>query len=600
VVEKKWSFAVVDRAVRDRLATELNVSPILAGLLLNRGVSTADEAARFLSPRLADLHDPFLLPDMEPAVERIVRAVRNGEPIAICGDYDVDGLSSTALFVEFFRRVGTEVQTYIPNRIEDGYGLNATAVNRLANASIRLIITVDNGSSAGEEIELASARGVDVVVSDHHPPSDPLPRPLALVNPHHPASRYPFPHLAGVGVAYKLIWAISQNFSRSRKLSPEFREFMLEGLALVALGTISDVVPLHGENRVLAKFGLAALAESRRPGIRRLVERALRGEEEALRAEHVAFRIGPAINAVGRLGQAESGLRLLTTGSSVEADTLIADLESANRRRQEIERGITATVRDRVLAEVDLSRARAIVLADAGWHPGVVGIAAARAVDEFHRPTILIALNGKTGRGSARSIPGVNICEALGRCRQHLIGYGGHAYAAGVEIAADSVEGLRHSLQEAILSAPAEMLKVLDIEAEVSLNDLNQPLLSELERLEPHGAGNRAPLLATRELKVAGEPRPMGQDGRHLTFYVRGLAPSAGEGSTGHPASRPAYRAVAFGRGESYRRLLATGRPIDLAFRPRLNRWGGNERIELNVEEVRFCSPAPDSDSRSN
>ncbi len=594
MVEKKWSFVAVDRDVRDRLAADLKVSPILAGLLLNRGVANADDAARFLSPRLADLHDPFLLPDMEPAVERITRAVRDREPIAVCGDYDVDGLSSTALLVEFFRRVGTEVQTYIPNRIDDGYGLNVAAVTRLADASVRLIITVDNGSSAGEAIEMASARGVDVVVSDHHQPSDPLPRPVALVNPHHPASRYPFPHLAGVGVAYKLVWAISQNFSRGRKLSPEFREFMLEGLALVALGTISDVVPLHGENRVLAKYGLVALAEARRPGLRRLVENALRGDEDTLRAEHVAFRIGPAINAVGRLGRAEAGLRLLTTDSETEASSLITELESANRRRQEIERGITASVREKVGAEVDISKARAIVLADASWHPGVVGIAAARAVDEFHRPTVLIALAGETGRGSARSIPGVNICEALGRCRQHLIGYGGHAHAAGLEIAAGAVEGLRRSLQEAIQRDPADMLKVLDIEAEVRLNDLSRPLLGELERLEPHGAGNRVPLLASRELKVAGEPRSMGREGRHLSFYVRGLAlPSDGAAAdrTSPPAHRPAFRAVAFGRGESYRGLLAAGRPIDLAFRPRINRWGGSERIELNVEEVRFCSP---------
>jgi single-stranded-DNA-specific exonuclease len=579
VVEKRWRVAAVDGAERDRLAGELRCSPLVAALLLRRGIQSPEEGTRFLDPKLLDLHDPLLLPDMGLAAERIERAVRDREPVAVCGDYDVDGLSATALLVEFFRLLGAPLRTHIPHRMEEGYGLSTAAVLRLAEEGVRLIITVDNGSSAAEEIALASARGVEVVVADHHQPSAVPPTPLALVNPWAAGSRYPFPYLAGAGVAFKLVWAISQRFSRSKKLSPEFRRFMLDGLALTALGTISDVVPLSGENRILAKHGLLALERSERPGLRRLVEYALRGKEEPLTAEQVAFRIGPAINAAGRLGSAESALRLLTTSSDEEARGLVALLEKENRRRQRIEGEILASVRARVRSEVDLAAERAIVLADPAWHPGVVGIVASRVVEEFHRPALLIALDGDRGRGSARSIAGVHIFDALGKCSAHLLGFGGHAYAAGVEVLAKSVEPLRRALGAAISLAPEEMVPELDIEAELALADLSPGLLSELARLEPHGAGNRPPLFAARSLEVAGSPRSMGQDGRHLSFFVKSGDPRAAGGA--------ALKAVAFGRGGIAPSLLGPGARIDLAFQPMVNRWGGQERIELNVKEIR-------------
>jgi single-stranded-DNA-specific exonuclease len=590
VVDKVWRVVPVDPAVRDRLAGELRVSPILAALLLSRGIGDAGEAGRFLDPRLAHLHDPLLLPDMERAAERIERAVGGGESIAVCGDYDVDGLSATALLVEFFRLLGKTVRTHVPDRLSEGYGLGRAAVSRLADEGVDLIITVDNGSSAVEAISLAASRGIDVVVADHHQPPEVPPPALALVNPWAPGSRYPFPYLAGVGVAFKLVWAISQRFSRSKKLSQPLRDFLLDSLALAALGTISDVVPLCGENRVLAKYGLRRLEETKSPGLRQLVEYAKRGRVEPLLAEHVAFRIGPAINAVGRLGNAGEALRLLTTSSEEEARRLVTVLDRENRRRRQIEAEIHADVRRRVEAEVDLELDRAIVLADPKWHPGVIGIVAARVVEEFCRPTLLIALDGGQGRGSARSIANVHICEALQRCSAHLIAFGGHAHAAGVEVAAGSVDALQRALNDAIPIPPSEMVPALEIEAEVGLPDLSPALLAELSRLEPFGSGNRPPLFAVRGLEVAGTPRIMGQDGAHLSFFVRSAFPPRsprGDGESREPSPQAALKAVAFGRAHLSPTLSSQGRRFDLAFRPMINRWGGSERIELDVKEIR-------------
>ena len=571
MVEKRWSVAPVEADLRDRLAREIGSSPILATLLLHRGISSVEEARRFLDPKLIDLHDPLLLPGMERAAVRIQEAVARKERTAICGDYDVDGLSATALLVEFFRLIGHPVITSIPHRIEEGYGLKPEAVRRLAAEGVRLIITVDNGSSAVEEIALAGELGIDVVVTDHHQVPAPPPAPLALVNPWAEGSAYPFPHLAGVGVAFKLVWAIGQRFSRAKKLAPELREFLLEALAFAALGTISDVVPLIGENRILACHGLRALERTPRPGLRALVEAARKGAAEPLTSEQVAFRIAPVINAAGRLGNADVALRLLLSASPEEARALAGQLDGENRRRQRIEEEILRSVRERVRSEVSLDRDRAIVLADRSWHAGVVGIVAARVAEEFCRPTLLIALDGDTGRGSARSIAGVHICEALARCRSHLIAFGGHAHAAGVEVAGDRVDSFRAALMEAIPIPPSEMVSELSLEAEVALDELDRTLLAELDRLGPCGRGNSQPLFLARALSVAGAPRVMGQLGQHLSFYVRG-------------GEAPALKAVAFGSGALAGSLAG---PLDLAFLPMVNRWQGRESIELNVKAIR-------------
>ncbi len=512
---------------------------------------------------------------MEGAVDRIERAIREKEPIAVFGDYDVDGVSSTCLLCDFFTFLGYPVRHRLPNRILEGYGLRAEGVRELASAGVKLIITVDNGSSAFEEVELARRLGVDVVVTDHHQVPPVLPRAVAFVNPWLPRSEYPFKSLAGVGVAFKLVWALSQRFSRQKKLSEEFRGFLLESLALVALGTISDVVPLLGENRVLAKFGLLAMERTTRPGLRRLVDSVLdRTGDERLDASHVGFRLGPRINAAGRLGRAETAIDLLLTREDGLASDLARTLENENRKRQEIEKSMFEAARGLVLGGVDLARSRAIVLGSEGWHAGVIGIVAARIAEEFSRPTLLFALEEGRARGSARSIPGVHICDALASCSDLLVGFGGHEMAAGVEMEPGLLESLRSALNEAISLDPSQMVPEIDVDAEVRLSDLTPDRFRELELLAPFGHSNPKPLLAVREADVAGEPRILGDAGKHVSFYAR--------------QGRVSIRAVAFHQGELCPRIARPGARLSFLFHPQISRWRGRSQIELLVRDLQI------------
>jgi len=559
----------------ETLARSLSRSRLLASLLVRRQVEDPESAQRFLSPKLLHLHDPYLLPGMEAAVARIDDAIRRREAIAIFGDYDVDGISSTCLLYDFFRFIGYPVRYRLPNRLSEGYGLRGEGVRELAAAGIRLIVTVDNGSSAVEEVDLARVLGVDVVITDHHQPPEALPCPAAHVNPLLPGSLYPFKDLAGVGVAFKLVWALAQRLSRQKKLSDELRTFLLESLALVALGTISDVVPLLGENRILAKFGLTALQRTQRPGLKKLVEAALdRGGDTKLDAGHVGFRLGPRINAAGRLGRAETAIDLLLADEDAAASRLARTLENENSRRKEIERGMTETARELVLQSVDLSSDRAIVLGCEGWHAGVLGIVAAKIAEEFSRPTVLLTLEEGKARGSARSVPGVHICNALSSCRQLLQGFGGHEMAAGVELDASLLESLRAALNEAIPLEPHRMVPDVDVDAEVRLSEITERFVGELSLLEPFGRGNPEPLLVARGVLVVGTPRVLGEKGLHLAFMAR--------------QDSVALRAVAFDQGKLLPELARPDTRLDLLFHPRISRWQGRTSVELHVRDIAF------------
>ncbi len=564
-----------DRALAGRIAEELSCSRVLGGLLVARGIDGPEAADRFLNATLHDLADPSLMPGIDAAVERIVRAIRERQRVVVFGDYDVDGLASTALFLEFFEFVGCPAECCIPRRLEEGYGLNLEAVRRLAAAGAQLIVTVDNGSSAVEEVALARSLGVDVVITDHHLLSDPAPEPLAFVNPWIPGSRYPFSELAGVGVAFKVIWAICRRLSASTKVSERFKGFMLESLALVALGTISDVVPLVGENRILARYGLRALEESTRPGLCALVDLALRDErgQRDLEARDVAFRIGPCINSAGRLGEADVALRALITRDPVEASQLVRRLARDNDRRRNIEREIYEEARELLLSSVDLDSDRAVVLAGEGWHPGVIGIVASRLVDEFFRPTLLISLEDGVGKGSARSIPQVQIRDVLERASDCLDNFGGHARAAGVRLEASSVDALREKMNRAIDVPPEAMVPELEIDGEYPLRDWTPDVLRDVARLAPFGEGNREPIFATRGIDVVGSPRLIGRDGAHLSFFVR--------------QDERALRAVAFGLGDYHREITRSNARVSMAYRPVLGRWRNEERVELFARELR-------------
>jgi single-stranded-DNA-specific exonuclease len=574
MVEKRWNIHEVEPEPLARLSSAVSCSQLLAGLLHRRGIIDPDAAARFLHPKLTHLHPPSELPDMDLAVGRIERAVRTREPIAVFGDYDVDGITSTCLLVEFFNLVGVSVRYRLPNRLLDGYGIRSEAVRELAAEGVKLIITVDNGTSAFEEVALARALGVDVVVTDHHEPPERLPPAVAVVNPWRADSRYPFKDLAGVGVAFKLVWALAERLSREKKLSEELRNFLLDSLALVALGTISDVVPLLGENRILAKYGLVALERTRRPGLRCLVDSILRDRSPArLCASDVAFRIGPRLNAAGRLGEADAAIRLLSTRDPAEGSAIAESLERENRRRQKIEGEILQGAVALIERDVDLDRDRAIVLAAEGWHAGVIGIVAARVVERYFRPTLLIAIDGERARGSARSIRGVHITEALARTSEHLLGFGGHEMAAGVEVRPDRIDDLRRALNDAIAVPPAEMVPEIEADGCVRLREIGPRTLEELQLLAPHGVGNPEPLLSTRDLEVVGVPRIVGSDGRHLSFTVR--------------ENGAVFRAIAFGKAEFYPRISRQGARVSLLVEPQLRSWQGRSDIELCVRDLR-------------
>ena len=574
VIAKRWRISDAESGDPIGLAKELSRSPLLCRLLGKRGIGDSDGAERFLRPRLTDLRDPFELPGMEQAVDRIEQAILRRESIAIFGDYDVDGISSTCLLYDFFRFLDYPVKYRIPNRLVDGYGVRPDNIRELVAEGVKLIITVDNGSSANREAELASESGVDMVITDHHQLPQVLPRAAALVNPWLPGSEYPFKDLAGVGIVFKLNWALSQRFSRQRKLSEEFSSFLLDSLALVALGTISDVVPLLGENRILAKFGLRALEETKRPGLRQLVASVRRGGEDGkLDASHVGFRMGPRINAAGRLGRAETAMKLLLSEEDAEARELARTLGNENRRRQEIERAVHEAARELVLRDVNLEKERAIVLGREGWHAGVIGIVAARIAEEFSRPTLLLSVESERARGSARSIPGVHICKALSSCAQYLAGFGGHEMAAGVEMSPDHVGRLREALNQAIVVSPSDMIPELEVEGEVHLSDLTRELLQELSLLEPHGHGNPRPLLVVRRVEVVGQPRVLGEGGRHLSFHIRQ------DGVT--------LRAIAFNKGELFSQV-GPGTRLSVLFSPKISRWQGRSEVELEVRDLKL------------
>jgi len=568
----RWSFPGEHPGLEARLADHLDVSPIMARLLVNRGVRDLESGRAFLNPTLSELWDPFLLRDMDAAADRVHRAIRAGERILVFGDYDVDGVSGTTLLLHFLRFLRADVVYHIPNRLLDGYGLGIDSIEAIVVQGARLVITVDNGVSAHEAIARLAEMGIDTIVCDHHQVPDVLPPALAVLNHQRPDCEYPNKQLCGVGVAFKLCWAVGQRLSQQRKVSSEFREFLLNAMAWVCLGTITDVVSLTGENRVIARYGLWALENTKSPGLKALLEVTGIGNRR-VRARDIGFKIGPRINAAGRLGDAPKAIRLLTTDSYEEALTLAKELEENNLERRRIQDAIFEQARERLLGDHTFARRRTIVLADDEWHLGVVGIVAAKLVEEFWRPSILIALDGETGRGSARSIPGFNLHAAMGQAADTMISFGGHMMAAGLHIHRGRVPELQERLERVaadVLTEPAE--RTITIDAEVMLSQMTHQLISELKRLAPHGTDNPEPVLAASDVRLVGNPRRVGRHNEHLQFAVH--------------QDRITLRAIAYGMGEAYDRLCATNRPFAIAFSPIINTWGDRSNVELVVRDL--------------
>jgi len=577
---KRWRIRPADPDRASALAGGLHLSPIAGQLLLNRGVRDIGRARAFLEPSLNDLHDPSLLPDAERAARRLGEAVQKRERIVIYGDYDVDGITATALMLKCLRLLGADVRFYLPDRLEEGYGLNEEAVRRIAADGAHLLLTVDCGVTSLREISLARDLGMEVIVTDHHAPtaqSRRLPEvAYAVVSPQRHDSAYPFPGLAGVGVAFKVAWALGKNLNGGGQCSAMFRDFLLDAVALVGLGTIADVVPLLDENRALARYGLSALQCSEDPGIRALC-RTARVDQAPLSAFDVAFKLGPRLNAAGRLGTAHRAVELLTTRDEARAREIAASLSAENTRRQRIQERMLEAARRAVLDGPPIEQQAALVTASAEWHAGVVGVVAARLTDEFHRPSLCLVLEGEEAHGSGRSVEGVNLVQVLAECDDLLTRYGGHARAAGLRLPTRELEPFTERFLQVVAArrAPEEMVPVLTLDGDVPLDRLNGNLLREIERLEPFGEGNPPPLFRAEGLSV-GRVRRLGTRGQHLSFWVR-------QGDV-------AARAIAFGMGAVADSLEAAG-VCSVAYRPQINTYRGGREIELRVRDIALPPP---------
>jgi single-stranded-DNA-specific exonuclease len=578
----RWSPAPPQPLLAGQLAARLKMSPLLAQCLLNRGFSEPAAIQNFLQPRLKNLADPFLLPNMEAAVERLLRAREQNEPLVIFGDYDVDGVTSTALLLEVLRPLGWRVDFYLPNRMDEGYGLSADGVeNCLKKFPTTLLLAVDCGSTAVETIASLRARGVDVIVLDHHQVSNPAPAAVALVNPQvalgvppsggSGAERRPpeggtpnFTELCSAGLAFKLAHALVK-CGRETNL-PGAAEFDLRPLLdLVALGTIADIVPLTGENRILVSAGLERLIQTQRPGLVALKKVAQ--SPEKLGTYEVGFQLAPRLNAAGRLETAEDALNLLLANSLEAALPLAQNLDSRNRERQKIERGIVEEVSGVVRSKFNPQTDFVIVEGQLLWHIGVVGIVASRVLQEFYRPTIIIGGESGEMRGSGRSIAGFDLAAALRECDDLLLHHGGHSMAAGLSIAPDKIDLLRQRLNELARHAlkPEDLQPPLRIDAEVGLDEITLESIAELDRLKPTGQGNPAVQFCARNLSHQRPLQRIGAEKRHVKMWVTdGMA---------------THEAVWWNGGEA---SLPVGR-FDLAFAPQLNEFNGNRTVQLKV-----------------
>jgi single-stranded-DNA-specific exonuclease len=580
-VTKSWHLLPHDRDAVERLASSLRLSPIVAQLLLNRGVHGTDDARRFLDVPLNGLHPPNLLPGVDQAADRIFAAVKDNKSICVYGDYDVDGVSGTAILLQCLRLLGAQVDFYVPLRLEEGYGLNRDAVRQLAGEGKSLIITVDCGIASVREAEEAKKLGVELIVTDHHEFKDTLPDAV-LVHPRLPGTAYPFGRLSGSAVAFKLAWALAQRASGGPKVTPQFREFLLDAVALAALGVVADVVPLHDENRILVRYGLWRLQTAPVPGLKALCETAGLTAGAALRASDIGFKLAPRLNAAGRLGCARLVVDLLTTTQRTQAVDLARVLEDQNAKRQTLERRMLTEAR--ALVEADhLHESPAIVLANAGWHSGVIGIVASRLVDLFARPALMIALpapnavesgHAEVGVGSGRSIPGLALNEALQACGELLLSHGGHGMAAGFRVRADNIDAFRQQFCDHVAAQfPAGPPgPQLTLDAEAPLNLLTVRLVQDLDRLEPYGAENRKPVFLAGDLEVVGEARRVGTPDNHLSFKVR--------------QHNTTLKAIGFGMAGRLDELMSDGGGCCLAFTPKINEWQGRKSIDLEVVDL--------------
>jgi single-stranded-DNA-specific exonuclease len=563
--DPRWDAPVrPDSNQVDELAGALRLPRALCSVLVARGHTAPDAAKRFLRPRLDHLHDPSLLADGPRAAERIARATRGNERILVHGDYDVDGVCATALLTRWFRSLGADVVPFVPHRLRDGYDFSSAGLAAAREAGAGLIVTVDCGTVAHDAIAAARDAGIDVVVTDHHTVPDSLPDAFAVVNPQRSDCAYPEKRLCGAGLAYKVSELVGA------ELGADLDE--LAGyLDLVALATVADLVPLSGENRVLVQYGLRRLPHTRIPGVRALLQVAT-VDPSQVTAGQIGYVVAPRINAAGRIGESADALRLLLTESADEASTLAAELDATNTRRRDEGRKTLDEALDALSGEYDPQRDYGVVLAGEGWHAGVIGIVASRVVERIHRPVVMISLDEEGGRGSARSIPGFHLYEAIAECSAHLERFGGHRQAAGMDLRREAVPRFREAFNEAarVRLASDDLRPVLHPDIDIRLCDIDLQLTHWLGYLEPHGIGNPSPLFRARKIGLEG-PRVVGANHLKVTLEQSG----------------DRLEAIGFGLADRFPVETLGGGRYDALFRLERNEWRGRARPQAKLAELR-------------
>ena len=561
-MNKKWEIDKPNEEQVKEIQEQYKINNLLAKILVNRGITKQEDIRLFLNPTRKDFYDPYLMPDMEKAVERIKKAIENNEKVLIYGDYDVDGITSVTVLKSFLQERGLKVDEYIPNRLNEGYGLNKPAVEKIANQKYTLMITVDCGISAIEEVKFANSLGLEVIVTDHHEPGEELPSAIAVVDAKRKDNQYPFRNLAGVGVVFKLIQAISQ------KLNLEEKEY-LKYLDIVCVGTISDIVPLVDENRVIVKLGLKLVEQTRNKGLRTIL--AISGYQK-VDSSTISFGIAPRINACGRMGYQEEALKLFLSKDDDEVNELAQKLNQYNIQRQEKERQIFTEAIEKIEKE-GIDKKSIMVIDGENWHHGVIGIVASKITEMYFKPSILLCFEegGEEGKGSGRSIPGFDLHEALTKCNNNLEKFGGHSMAIGLSVNKNSLDDLRQQLD--IIAKEKQIDKIvpiLKIDAEVNLEDANKEIVQSLKELEPFGEENKTPLFVFKNLKI-DSIRAL-SEGKHLKLTLR-------------QDNKNIVNAMGFNLGyltEEYR----IGDKVDVVGTLEINKFNGEENIQILLKDM--------------
>ncbi|HET6722306.1 MAG TPA: single-stranded-DNA-specific exonuclease RecJ [Chitinophagaceae bacterium] len=563
-MERRWKILTPDKQKSDLLKQSLKISSIICNILVQRGIETFEESKKYFRPKLEELHDPWLMKDMDKAVERIIRAVNNHEKILVFGDYDVDGTTAVASMYRFLKKIHSEADFYIPHRYREGYGVSKAGIDFAHENGFTLIISLDCGIKSVELIQYAKELGIDFIVCDHHLPDDELPPAVAILNPKQKDCNYPYKELCGCGVGFKLIAALAPQFDLSD-------EDVHESLDLVATAIAADIVPMTGENRILAYYGLKKANENPNNGIKALGF--LSGLKKELHINNLVFMIAPRVNAAGRMDDARKAVQMFIAKTYDEALHYAEMLHSDNTDRKEADGNITGEALTLITGNIDWTERKSTVVFKSTWHKGVVGIVASRLIEHYHRPTIVLTQSGDYAAGSARSVPGFNLYEAVHACREHLIGYGGHFAAAGLTLELDKIDAFRNKFEQIVSSTihPELLIPEIVIDAEMTFTDIQWPFYNIIQQMEPFGPENLRPVFVAKKVWNTGYSKIVKEE--HIKFSLK--------------QNGIVFTGIGFKMSDKFH-LLQTQKPIDIVFKIDENEWNGNKSLQLRVLDFRI------------